>query len=289
MGTKFGMSFDMNAAWERAFDLVKENFQLLAIVASVFFLLPSLAIYLLAPDTMTALSDPALFSDPDADPELVLEQFQQELGPIFAISGLIWIVQFAGYGAMVALMSRGRPTVGESVLIGAKAMPSTFALLLIFFLLYFVTVLIIAVPFGLIGSLLGMPALGAIAAFPAALSSIWILARMSLSLPVLILEKTLNPFKATLRSFKLTHQKQWMVLLFWTVLFVGYLIFALLFTSVLGLVAGLAGGGVLGSLILGLSNGATAMALGMLMCGLGVAIYEQLAGPQSEDVAEVFE
>mgnify|MGYP001800642805 FL=1 len=80
-----------------------------------------------------------------------------------------------------------------------------------------------------------------------------------------------------------------MVLLFWTVLFVGYLIFALLFTSVLGLVAGLAEGGVLGSLILGLSNGATAMALGMLMCGLGVAIYDQLAGPQSEDVAEVFE
>ncbi|MEO1647898.1 MAG: hypothetical protein AAFR32_03660 [Pseudomonadota bacterium] len=289
MGTKFGMSFDMNAAWMRALDLVKENFQLLAVVAGVFFLLPSLAIYLLAPDAMTALSDPSLFSDPDADPELVLQQFQEELGPIFAISGVISIVQFAGYGAMVGLMGRRRPTVGESVLKGAAATPSTFAVLLIFFLLYLLALLIVIVPFGLIGGLLGLPELGAIAAFPAALSSVWIMARMSLSLPVMILENTLNPIKATLRSFKLTHKNQWMILLFWTVLFIGYFIFALLFTGLIGVVSGLTGQGIIGSLILGLSNGATAMVFGMFLCGLGVAIYEQLAGLQSEDVAEIFE
>ncbi|MEL6239570.1 MAG: hypothetical protein AAFQ90_13400, partial [Pseudomonadota bacterium] len=249
------MNFSMDTAWGRAMELIKDNFQLLAIVAAVFLLLPSVAVYLLMPDFVA-------LTEPGADPEVVLAQFQESLVPILMVSGLAMIVQFAGYGALIAMMGGARPTVGEAITTGFKITPSMLAVFVLFFLLYFIAAVVVSLPFALIAGLLGAGALaGVLAVLPILLVSVYLAARMSMSMPVVVLEDTLNPFAAILRSFKLTHKKQWSILIFWTILFVAYMVVALLFTGGFGVIAALAGGGTATALILGVANGALAMAI----------------------------
>ena len=287
------MNFEMNAAWERAVELIKDNLQLLAIIAAVFLLLPSIAIYLLVPN-MTALSEPG------ADPEVVLAQFQANLGPLIAAGLLGSVVQFAGYGAMIALMGRARPTVGEAIATGFKITPTIIAVFVLYFLLYFLGALLVTVPLILIVGLIsgfsragadaGAGAIaGALAIIPVLLVAVYVAARMSMSMAVVVLEGTLNPITATLRSFKLTHKKQWSILIFWVVLLILYFVIALLFSGGMSAIAALAGGGTLTALILGVTNGILGMASGMIMCGLAVAIFQQLSGPDADEVTSVFE
>ena len=281
------MDFDMNAAWERAVELIKDNFQLLAIVSAVFLLLPSLAIYLFLPN-MTQLSEPG------ADPEVVMAQFQENLVPLITAGLLGMVVQFAGYGAMIALMGRARPTVGEAIATGFKITPTIIAVFVLYFVLYFLGAMLVVVPLALIAGLSGAgegagAIVGVLAIIPILFVAIYVAARMSMSMAVVVLEGTLNPFSALMRSFKLTHKRQWSILIFWLVLFALYFVIALLFSGGMSAIAALAGGGTLTALILGVTNGLLGMASGMIMCGLAVAIFQQLSGPDPDEVSSVFE
>ena len=110
-----------------------------------------------------------------------------------------------------------------------------------------------------------------------------------MSMPVMVLEDTLNPIKAVSRSLKLTGPKQWQITVFWGILFAAYMVIALLFTGVFGVVAALAGDSVVGTVILGLANGIVSMIVAMIVCGLSVAMYDQLAGPSDDDIASTFD
>ena len=276
------MKFDMNAIWSRAIELVKENFQLLAIVSAVFLLLPSVAIYLLVPSMQT-------FADPSADPDVVAAQLQANLGPILSVGVISMLVQFAGYGAMIALMSGARPTVGEAITTGLKITLSTFAVFVIFMLLYFIGALLAIIPFSILGAATGAQALALIGVLPALLITVYIAARMSMSMPVMVLENTLNPISAVLRSFKLTRKRHWSILMFWAVLFLCYFVIAILLSSVIGVVAALAGGGTVSGLILGVTNGVMGMIVGMLMCGIAVAMHGQLSVTDEDVIESVFD
>ncbi|MEM6858301.1 MAG: hypothetical protein AAF559_10560 [Pseudomonadota bacterium] len=281
------MNFDMNAAWERAVELIKDNVQLLAIIAAVFLLLPSIAINLFMPNM-------AAISEPGGDPEVVWAQLQANIGPIIIAGVLGSIVQFAGYGAMIALMGRTRPTVGEAIATGFKITPTIIAVFLLYFLLYFLGAVLVVLPLVLIigfsGAGEGAGAIaGALGVIPIMLVAIYIAARMSMSMAVVVLEGTLNPITATLRSFKLTHKRQWSILIFWVVLFALYFVIALLFSGGVGAIAALAGGGTMTALILGITNGLMGMASGMIISALAVAIFQQLSGPDAGEVSSVFE
>ncbi|MEO1730583.1 MAG: hypothetical protein AAFR64_07580 [Pseudomonadota bacterium] len=276
------MKFDMNAIWSRAVELVQENLQLLAIVSAVFLLLPSVAIYLLLPSMQT-------FADPAADPDVVAAQLQANLGPIITFGVVSMLVQFAGNGAMIALMSGARLTVGEAIKTGLKITLSALAVFVIFMLCYFFAAIIVIIPFALLGGLTGLPALGALGVLPALLASAYIAARMSMSMPVMVLENTLNPIGAVLRSFALTRKRHWSILMFWAVLFLCYFVIAILLSSVISLIAALAGGGTVSALILGLTNGLMGMIIGMLMCGIAVAMYGQLSITDEDVIGSVFD
>ena len=281
------MNFDMNAAWERAVALIKDNLHLLTIVSAVFLLLPSVAIYLFLPN-MTELSDPG------ADPEVVMAQFQENLGPLITAGLLGMIIQFAGYGAMIALMSGARPTVGEAIVTGFKITPTIIAVFVLYFLLYFVAAVLVVLPMALIagfsrGGADAGALIGALAIIPILLVSVYLAGRMSMSMPVVVLDKILNPFAAVMRSFKLTHKRQWSILIFWVVLFALYMVIALLFSGGMSAIAALAGGGTLTALILGVTNGVMGMVSGMIMCGLAVAIFQQLSGPDPDEITSVFD
>lgn len=276
------MKFDMGQAWSRAMELMRDNFQLLAVIAGVFLLVPTLAAYLLLPDFQTLM-------DPTADPDQMAEMIQANIGPFIGIGMAAMVLQFAGYGAMVALIGDSRPTVGEALKRGLTIVPSTFGVFLLFVIGYFVIALAIAVPVGILASLASAPGLSIIAVIVVLAAIVWLMARMCMSMPVLVFEDTLNPITASLRSFKLTKSSQWRIIVFWGVLFVAYMVVALLATSVFGLIAALAANSTVGVVIIGLANGIMGMIVGMVICALAVAMYGQLAGPSETAISETFE
>ncbi|MEL7189156.1 MAG: hypothetical protein AAGK17_06350 [Pseudomonadota bacterium] len=277
------MSFDMSAAWSRGMELIRDNFSLLVIVAAVFLLLPSVATYLMFPDFATMV-------DPTADQEVVEAMMLDMMGPLISIGFVAIIIQFAGYGAILAMMGDGRPTVGEAIVTGFKIVPSMIAVFLLFFVAYFVGALIILLPFALLGGVIGAPeVIGLLAVIPILLIVVYIAARMSMTMPVAIFEGTLNPIKAVWRSVKLTGPSQWSILIFWVVLFVAYFVIALLLGGVFGLLSAIAGTGTAAMLILGLLNGVMAMAIGLIICGVSAAMYRQLAGMSDEEITSTFE
>ena len=95
------MRFNMNRAWNEAVRLLRANKELLALLAGIFIFLPSLATYLIVPQTM------ALPSDLDTNnPMPQINAYFAEFGPyIIALS----VAQYVGLLAMVALFARRRP------------------------------------------------------------------------------------------------------------------------------------------------------------------------------------
>ncbi|MEM1053103.1 MAG: hypothetical protein AAGI28_13520, partial [Pseudomonadota bacterium] len=219
------MNFDMNTCWSRAVELVQANFQLLLIVAAVFLLLPNVALYMLVPNLQTIV-------DPMADPDVVAAQMASIAGPLIGGGFFSLAFQFAGYAAMVALMSDTRPTVGQALGLGVKTVPSLFAIAIMFFFMYFLGAMAIIVPISLLAGLTGSAALGFIGLIPVLLFVAWLAGRISMAMPVLVLEGTLNPIKAVTRSFALTKAKQWPILGFWVVIVVIMVVASLIFTSV---------------------------------------------------------
>ncbi len=276
------MNFDMNTVWSRGIELVRDNFQLLIVIAGVFLLLPTMAIYLLVPDMQ-------MFADPTADQDLVAARMAEMLGPLLGGGLLAAICQFAGYGAMVALMGDDRPTVGQALGTGFKIVPSTLGILILFIIAYVIGAMLIMVPISLLAGVSGVQALALIGIIPVVIFVVWFMARISMSMPVLVLGDTLNPVKAMTQSFKLTKPKQWSILLFWGVLVAAFTVISLLFNGVFGVIAAVIGTGTAAMLIVGLANGFTSMVSGMLICGLSVAMFEQLSGPSNAAIENTFD
>lgn len=275
------MNFDMNTCWSRAVELIQANFQLLLIVAAVFLLLPNVTLYMLIPDMQTLV-------DPMADPEVVAAQMEGIIGPLIGGGLFSLAFQLAGYSAMVALMGDNRPTVGQALGTGIKTVPSLLGVALLFFIMYFLGAVAIVVPITLLAGLAGSAAIGVIGFVPVIIFVAWLAARVSMAMPVMVLEGTLNPIKAITRSFALTKPKQWPIIGFWAVIIIVMIIASLIFTSVFGLIAAVAGTGLVSALILGLASGFTGMVYGMIMSGIAVAMHGQLAGPSVEAIEDTF-
>ncbi len=276
------MGFDMNGAWSRGVALVRENFQLLAVIAGLFVLLPTLAFYYLVPG-MDVLMDPT------ADPEIVQAQVMSQVGPL-ATWGIVGsIIQFIGYGAMVALMGDTRPTVGEALKSGATSVPSVVGAMLGFLVLYILAAVIVTLPIALLAGGLGLSALALLIPLLVLGVALILMARFSVTLPVIVVEKTFNPLTALKRSWDLTRPARWRVLSFWAVLGLAYVVISLLLVGLFGLVAAMMGDGDGSRLLMGLVNGVLAMLVGMLVCGLAVAIHRQLAGATEAEIAATFD
>ncbi|TRD10860.1 hypothetical protein FGU71_02570 [Erythrobacter insulae] len=276
------MTFDMNQAWSRANVLARENFSLLAVIAGLFILLPTLVIYLMVPGMEALLS-------PSADPEILQEKMLEAAGPLITWGLLGSIIQYTGYGAMVALMGDGRPTVAEALGTGAKSVATIIAAFLIFAVLYMVAAIVIVTPFAMLAGVIGVPGLAAIAPLLIIAVALFLMTRFSMTMPVVLIEKVLNPFRAVKRSWDMTRVHQWRILVFWAILGVAYIVISLLLVSVFGLIASFAGDGTASKLILGSVNGLMAMVVGIMLCALAVAIHGQLAGPSEADVTSTFE
>ena len=276
------MNLDLNTVWSRGMKLVSDNFQLLIVIAGIFLLLPTVAVYLLLPDFQ-------MLTEPGADPEILAERMGAMIGPLVGVFGLLSLFQFAGYGAMIGLIGPDRPTVAQALVTGFKIVPSTIVVMILFAVAYFIGAVVIIVPFSILGGVAGLPSVALIGVIPVIIFVGWLMARLSMTMPVLVLGDTLNPFTAMKASFRLTGPKQWQIMMFWVVLLIAFTVISLLFNGGVSLIAALFGTGTAALLVTGLANGLTGMASGMMISGVAAAMHEQLSGPSLDSIQNTFE
>ncbi|HAU22505.1 MAG TPA: hypothetical protein DCS24_07920 [Erythrobacter sp.] len=276
------MEFDMGAAWQRATTLISANFQLLAVIAGVFLFLPSLVIYLVFPDF-------ALLMDPTADPEILAAQIQEVLSPLIGWGLAIMAFQFVGYLAMVGLIGKRRPTVGQAIAQGVRSTPTLFGTLILFALGCFIITFVLILFISLLALIVGPGALTFLTMVLILGVMLILMTRLCLTMPVVMLEDQLNPFTALLRSWQLTSANKWQIFSFWMLLGVVYLVITFLALGVFGLVGAAVESTVLAALILGIVNGVIGALVAVIISGVVVAMYQQLAGDSAGSVSATVE
>lgn len=280
------MTFDMGRAWSEGMARVKANFQLLAILGGIFFFVPSVLLFVAMPDAMGAMMNPQM----DATN---MEQVMSGLGAgFFGMYLIIVLASFIGQTSMVALMGDSRRiSVGEAIGTGVKVLLPLLAILVVFVIGYFVVALIGGMIMGLLIAGASALSTGLAAALTAVMviaiivAMLWVLTRFSMTMPVLALEGSLNPFAALGRSWRITKPVQWRLLLFYILLFVAYMVLALVLFMLMGLIAAAIGT----PSALGFLNGIVGALVAMVFSGVVVAIYLQLAGTGAASVSEAFE
>lgn len=272
------MSFNMNRTWSQAIGLMRSNFQLLAVIAGVFVLLPSLVMALVMPE-------PFAFLRMSDNPERMAEAMRGMIGPLLAFGLVAFLLQMTGYGAMIALIGEDRPTVGEAIKRGAKSLPTIVGAFLLFIIVYVLLALVLslltALLAGLFGAATGEGAAGAVSAvlfFVLFLAVLYVMVRLSLTLPVIVLERDSNPITTMRRSWQLTRPHTWPIFGFYVLLVIAYFVISLLLFGVFGVIAAALGEGAGAALFLGFVNGLLGALVAMVFSGILVSMHQQLAG-----------
>jgi len=268
------MKLDMSLAWNDAVALLKANRELMLVTAGVFFFLPALASVFLIPELNMA--------GQVEDPELVLDYVMEiyaQYGWLFVLGGLIQVV---GLLALLALLSDvSKPTLGDALKAG------------LFGLLPYIGVqLLLVLGLMLVGGVLvgapaaaGLDALAAVLVIALLVAALYVGVKMSMTTPVIAIEKIYNPVQVIRRSWQLTRGNSLRLLGFFALLVLVYLVISMILGAVFGLIGAIAGGMVVTGILTSLL-GAVATMIGVAVLA---AVHRQLAGPSAASVSETFE
>ncbi|MCW1401635.1 hypothetical protein OKA06_04585 [Novosphingobium sp. MW5] len=192
------MKFDSNRAWLEAMAAVKACRSLLVPVAGVFFLVPSVATSFFLGDVQARIMENM------ANREVLNGIIEAEFGKIMGFGLGAMIAGFIGYLAVLVLLTdRTRPTVGEAIGRGVKYLPTLLGAVILGYIGLMIGLTLVAVVGGMIAAVLG--GLGAALMFIAIFAFVLALTvRLSMTLPVIVVENTLNPVTALVRSWRLT-------------------------------------------------------------------------------------
>ncbi|MFN4114256.1 MAG: hypothetical protein ACK4GD_09980 [Sphingomonadaceae bacterium] len=280
------MQFDMGRAWNDAIATLTANFSLLAILGGVFFFVPSLLMFIAMPDMMSAMMSPNM--DPTD-----MEAMVGNLGAgFFGTYLLVFLATLVGYVAMIALLGdSSRVSVGQAIGTGFKALLPLLAITIILVVAYFVIALVLGLVFGLLAAGVGQASGGAagalifVMAIGLFVGILWVLTRLSMITPVIAIEGTMNPFTVLGRTWAMTRPAQGRLFLFYVVLFIAYMVIALVTFMIIGAVTAAVGA----MSVMGFVNGVIGAIVAMLFSAIFVAIYNQLAGPSSTNLGATFE
>lgn len=277
------MKFSMSEAWRDATTMMSANREVLLIVAGLFFFLPSLVLNFAMGDAQSLAA---------ANPENAGEAVAGIYAQWWWLMILIGIVSIAGSLALLALLrDNNRPTVGEAIktgLIGLLPAIGTYVILFIGALL------VLLLTLALLGPLLGVDTanpnpeqlvqVGSIAflimAYPAV--------RLSLSAPVIAIDKIGNPFKVLARSWRLTAGNGIRLLLFYLLLFIVYIVIAMVVGMILA-VLGLAVGADTTVILNALISGGLSAVVSVVIVAVIAAAHRQLSDPSAASISETFE
>jgi hypothetical protein len=270
------MKFDMSAAWREAMAMVSANREVLLIVAGIFFFVPSLIVGLLIGDMQQQM-----FADPEKVEEAVLALYAQWWW-LFVLSSVAGML---GYLTLLALLrDTSRPTVAEALKIGLIGiLPGIGAYIVLVLGLSLVGGLLVA-----LASAVGNAAVGVLVVVILVVGLIYVLVKVSLSGPVIAIDKVFNPFKILARSWRLTKGNSVRLCLFYVLLFIAYLVIATVLAMVVGLVV-LAAGPSSALMVNALLGGLINAVAYMVFVAILAAVHRQLSGPSATAVSETFE
>ena len=279
------MNFDSSRAWRDAMALVQANREVLIAVAGVFFLLPGIASALFLTDYQNNLM--ANIGNSAA----VRQLMEGSVGKVMSFGLISLLLQSVGHMAMLALLTdRTRPTVGQALGIAVRAFPTLAATILIVFAGYLLGALIYAVFAGVLGVATGIGMLTFVLILLLAGVMVYVMVKLSLTMPVIVIEKVLNPFAALTRSWRLTRSNSLRLFLFYLLLVLIYLVIATVFGGGIMLIATLAAGeGTLSLVVTALVSGLFGAVASLLITAILAAIHRQLAGPSAESLGATFD
>ncbi|RGP39867.1 hypothetical protein BPTFM16_00142 [Altererythrobacter insulae] len=271
------MKFDMGQAWTEAVALLSNNRDLVIVLAGVFLFLPSLVLGVFAPGTELE----AAAGDPD--------QLQAALAAFFNENWLLILVYtlISGVGtlSMLALLGRPqRPTVGEAIMIGVKAL-----------IPYIVATIIIGLIVGLLASIVGaIGAIGgaAVAVILAMVAIIFVLLiffRLILVGPIMAIEDTLNPIAAIRRSWSLIKGNTRYVAAFMVLLVIALLVLSLVVGMVFGVIGALVPSGTVALWVTALFDSLVGAIGSTVFLAIYAAIHRQLTNGTPDRISETFD
>jgi membrane-anchored glycerophosphoryl diester phosphodiesterase (GDPDase) len=283
------MKFDGNRAWLDAVRAMSANGEVLLVMAGVFFFLPALvaAFFLVGPEADLQSAVNAMMAAP-RNP-VVMRQAMHAYGEIAPYVIVLLLVQSVGYMAMLALLTdQRRPTVGEAMASGVRCLPALIGAMLLFFLGY----VLASLPLGLIvvGSMLVLgtqlgPAVGGTVDI---LVLIWAVTRLSLTLPVIVIEGLHNPVRALVRSWQITSGTTLRLISFYVLLAVAYLVIGFALWALVNLLSAATGTGEAVKVISGAVSGVIGAVTSIVLTAILAAVHRQLAGPSHEAISETF-
>lgn len=281
-------ALDLGAIWSRGVARLRDNAQLIAILACVFVMLPNAALQFTLPGD-TALQEPLNAAmDPSAS-EAIKQKAALALGellaPFLGYAALSAVIAHIGYAGIVALIGGARPTVGQALSQALRVILPLILAIIITMVALYAGLLVLQLPLMLLG-----PAVAAfLGAILGVLALFYVTARLAVTLPVMVIEWELNPVKALLRSWRLTSANPGNVFGFWMLMAVGWFVTMILQLAVSTLIAGVPGPGPTATLIQGLIGGAFAAAWGAIYCAMGVSMHAALTPPAPDTIATDFE
>ena len=279
------MKFDSNRAWREAVAAASANRDVLLALAGVFFLLPGLASVLFLSDFQADMM--ANFGNPAAAERIM----KGMTGPVVGFGLVSFLFQSIGYLAMLGLLTdRTRPTVGQAIGAAIKALPSMIGAALLFFFGYMMAIVVLAALAGALSKVTGLGALVTILVVALIGGVVYAMIKLSLVLPVIVIDRVHNPLAALVRSWQLTRGNSLRLLAFYLLLGLAYLVIVMVVSMVsMALAALIAGQGKVSLLIGGAISGVVGAAASALFTAILAAIHRQLAGPSAEAIGATFD
>ncbi|HSG35206.1 MAG TPA: glycerophosphoryl diester phosphodiesterase membrane domain-containing protein [Sphingomonadaceae bacterium] len=271
------MKLDMGAAWNDAVAMIKANTEVMAVIAGVFFFLPSLAAVFLVPP---------LEAPPGADIDVVTDILVGFYSDNALPLVLLTLTSAIGFIALLALLRDDRkPTVGDAIKTGFFGLVSYVGSQLMVALgLAVIVGVLVGIP-----ASLGMDAIAAVAALVVAVLFVYVMIKLSMVTPVIAIERNLNPFGIVRRSWQLTKGNSLRLLLFYLLLGLAFGVISVLIGAIAGLLFALLGEGEIAEIANGAVSGLTSAAGSLVFAAILAAVHRQLAGPSTGRIAETFE
>lgn len=279
------MPFDSNRAWREATVSLAANREVLLAVAGVFFLLPGFAsvIFLsdFQADLLTNLGN-------SAATERIMAGMT---GPVVSFGIVSFLLQSLGYLALLALLTdRARPTVGQALGIAIRALPTVVGAALLFFAGYLGVVLVLVVFAAAASSATGPGAIAAMVGLLMIAGVVYAMVKMSLALPVIVIERVSNPVTALARSWRLTRGNSFRLFFFYLLLAVVYFVVVMVVgVATMGAAVLIAGQGKLATLVGGLVSAIVGAVASALLAAVLAAIHRQLAGASPDVLGSTFD
>lgn len=269
-------ALDLGAVWAGGAALLRDNLQLIAILAGLFVLLPTAAVQFTLPPGAAMQAPMSVLLDPgsaEAMREKAALALAEMISPFLMWAGIAMVVSHIGYAAIIALIGPARPTVGEALAQSLRViLPLILAVIITLMALY---AALFAVQ--LVLSPLGQSVAAFLGSILSVLISLYLAARLLLTLPIMVIERELNPVKALPRSWRLTAQSPGNVFGFWMLMAVAWFVSMLVQLMISAVLSGISEDAATVALIQGLCGGIFAMIWGAIYCAMGVAMHSALA------------